>query len=290
MDIRTLIHKYLQELPEQIVLLEKACNAMQNAEERQRQVEDIRSYEKRMREGFSFLETLDDETLALIQTIREQPLSLLKENEERYKAALAHHRIHEGVAYSSEQFETLIQHLQTIPLSHSSRNVRRLQEQGIHPASELWLSPQKSTANPMDIVLGLDRYCFFTHGYTLKNFGESYVSVGNELLNLPTTVISTVDMFKLVLMATGKTIPCAAPTHEWISSLQEYSRQLFSHEAFWELKADYILTFFKTADEYHKFAERHFYENHSECAPAGEQPFLGEIKIFGAVQPQYILG
>lgn len=140
----------------------------------------------------------------------------------------------------------------------------------------------------MDIVLGMDRYCFCTHGFSLANYGGESVLVDNALAEREGTIVSTVDIFKLVLMETGKSIPCAVPTKDWVGSLAEYERQLFAGPDFWSLKAEYVLTFFGSLDEYHAFAARHFYENFAEHAPEGELPFLGEVKVLGAIPAENI--
>jgi hypothetical protein len=283
MDLLHLIERYLAELPKQLALLDKANAAVTDPQERAKREKDARSYERRMREGFQFLGQLDDATTATLQTVREQPAALLQENAARYSSALDSYRKRYGRALSEEQVSALMTSLQMIPLSHSTRRSAHVRENGIHPASELWMTPHKSTANPMDIILGLDRYCFLTHGFTLKNFGEEVVHVRADLIDAPTTTVSSVDLFKLVLIETGRTAPCAIETKEWLGSVPAYVTQIFSGKDFWRLKAEYVLTFFAEIDSYHAFAARHFYENHAEMAPEGEYPFLGEVKVLGRI-------
>lgn len=272
-----------------MAILRGKTAGIEDSEERTTQEKDLVSYEQRMKEGFDFLSTLDEAALGIIKNIRDAAPTLLKQNAERYVDALREHRKKHAIFFSVEESETLQNNLRKIALSHNTKNAESLKKGGIHPASELWLSDRKTTANPMDIILGMDRYCFFTHGFSLSNYGEQNVLVNNSLIENPDTIVSTVDIFKLVLIATGKSIPCAAPTKDWVSSLDQYSKQLFAGSQFWNLKADYILTFFRNTDEYHVFAAKHFYENHTKMAPAGEQPFLGEIKVRGVIKPEFIL-
>jgi hypothetical protein len=286
MEIESLIQKYLNELPQQVGILQHKYAKIADTEERAKQEKELASYERRMKEGFELLSTLDEEMLGIMKNIRDASPSLLQKNAERYKAALIEHRKKHAISFSAEESEALQNILRAMALNHNTQSVALLRKNGIHPASELWLSDRKTTANPMDIILGMDRYCFFTHGFSLSNYGAQNVLVKNKLIENADTIVSTVDIFKLVLIATGKSIPCAVSTKDWVSSLGEYSKQLFAGSQFWALKAEYILTFFKNADEYHAFAAKHFYENHSEMAPAGEQPFLGEVKVRGVIGPE----
>jgi hypothetical protein len=92
-----------------------------------------------------------------------------------------------------------------------------------------------------------------------------------------------------VLIKTKKVAPCAIETEEWISSLEDYSRNLFRGNDFWRIKAEYILTFFNSVKEYNIFAENYFYENKIKNAPTNEYPFLGEIKVFESIKPEQII-
>ncbi len=140
----------------------------------------------------------------------------------------------------------------------------------------------------MDIILRLDKCVFLTHGFFLKNFSDFFVSINNELIDKQNTIISSLDLFTFVLIRTKKVAPCAIQTEEWVDSLEDYSKNLFQGSDFWHIKAEYILTFFNSIDEYNGFAQTHFYENFIDKAPDNEYPFYGEIKIFQSIKPQEI--
>ncbi|MBI1934722.1 hypothetical protein HYS30_03590 [Candidatus Peregrinibacteria bacterium] len=282
MELLTFLQKRLYELPEQIKILEDTYRKLSN-EQREEKLKDLRSYEKRLHEGLTFLLNQHSDTLEMIERVRHPSTSLLSENTERYFASLRTVRKKQGIQLSEEQIETMTRALKNTPLTHTTNNVDAVLKDGILPASTLWMMPVKSCANAMDIALGLDQYVFLTHGFGLSNFSDDFLSINNTLIELPTTLVSSVDIFKLVLIETGRQMPCAAPTHEWLPVLDEYQRQIFSGKDFWRLKAEYVLTYFKTLDEYQAFATRHFYENFRENAPDGEQPFLGEVKVLGTI-------
>ncbi len=135
----------------------------------------------------------------------------------------------------------------------------------------------------------MDRYVFFTHGFSLSNFSDDFILVDNKFVNNENTVVSSLDLFTFVLVKTGKNIPCSIHTEEWISSLEDYSRNLFRGCDFWRLKAEYILTFFASVNEYNCFAQNNFYANFIQKAPDNEYPFLGEIKIAQSINSQQII-
>jgi hypothetical protein len=131
---------------------------------------------------------------------------------------------------------------------------------------------------------------FLTHGFSLSNFSDFFVTINNELVDKPSTIISSLDLFTFVLIKTKKVSPCSIQTEEWVDSLADYSKNLFQGSDFWHIKVNYILTFFNTIDEYNDFAHKHFYENFITKAPDNEFPFLGEIKVFQTIKPQQIIG
>lgn len=284
MQFKELLQQKLLELPEQIWILQEVYQGMADEHERAKKLRDLVAYEKRMRKGFAFLLSLPEDELRFIESIRLPSTDLLLENRERYLSALRHFRQSSGQVISNEQRKDCIQKLRTIPLLHTSNDVDLVRKDGILPASDLWLTPFKSCANPMDIALGLDHYVFLTHGFGLSNFPGEQVRIDPTIIDLPDTFVSTVDIFKLVLMHTGKTMPCAIETEEWLPVLDAYRKQLFTGQDFWRLKAEYILSFFSNIDEYHQFAAKHFYENFSEHAPGVELPFLGEVKVRGKIE------
>ena len=97
------------------------------------------------------------------------------------------------------------------------------------------------------------------------------------------------DPFTFVLIKTGKVAPCAIQTKEWINSIEDYSKNLFQGIDFWQIKAEYVLTFFNSINEYNNFAQKHFYDNVIKKAPKNEHPFLGEIKVFQSISPKQIV-
>jgi hypothetical protein len=204
--------------------------------------------------------------------------------------ALQSYRQKNGIKITSEQVEQLISELKKIHLIHTTKNPEQLKINGIKPASDLWLSPNKSCANAMDVILGLDKCVFLTHGFSLSNFSDFFVTINNELVDKPSTIISSLDLFTFVLIKTKKVSPCSIQTEEWVDSLADYSKNLFQGSDFWHIKVNYILTFFNTIDEYNDFAHKHFYENFITKAPDNEFPFLGEIKVFQTIKPQQIIG
>ena len=117
-----------------------------------------------------------------------------------------------------------------------------------------------------------------------------FVSIDNKVINQPNTIISSLDLFTFVLIKTNKVSPCAIQTEEWINSLKDYSKNLFQGSDFWQIKAEYILSFFNSIEQYNNFAQKHFYENFINKTPDNEYPFLAEIKVFQSIEPQQIIG
>jgi hypothetical protein len=190
---------------------------------------------------------------------------------------------------SKGEIMELITKLKKIPLIHSTKNWNEIVCCGITPASKLWMTKNKSCANAMDIALELDKYVFFTHGFVLENFSKDFVAINNDLIDSPDTLVSSLDLFTFVLIKTGKVAPCSIQTAEWIGSLEDYSKNIFAGKDFWEIKAEYILTFFKSIDKYNNFAKKHYYKNTIDKAPLNEYPFLGEVKVLGNIEPKHIL-
>lgn len=289
--IRDTIQKILKELPLQIDILKKEYAKITNKEEYKHKIDDLESYEQRMINGLNFLNNLDDKKIInSIENIRNCPKELTNSNKERYLSALQNYRQKNGIKITHEQVEKLINELKKIHLIHTTKNPKQIKKDGIKPASDLWLTPHKSCANAMDIILGLDKCVFLTHGFFLKNFSDFFVSINNELIDKANTIVSSLDLFTFVLIKTKKVAPCAIQTEEWIDSLEDYSKNLFQGSDFWQIKAEYILTLFNSINEYNDFAQRHFYENFINKAPDNEYPFLGEIKVFQSIKPQQIIG
>lgn len=284
MMIAFVLQRYLEQLPEQIELLRTHAESLLDADDRVRFLDDLASYENRMRSGLQMLLHVDDETMNTMQIIREPSPRFLLDNAVRYLEALRGVRAKNGLVVSEEESHAMEECLRSIPLIHATRFPENLREHGIHPASDLWMTSRKSSANAMDIALGLDEFVFCTHGFHLSNFADSFVTVSPELTDSSSSLCSAVDIFKLVLMRTGKMIPCSIETEEWLPVLPVYSRQLFRGDDFWRLKAEYVLTYFSSLDDYHSFAASQFYANAAERMPDGELPFLGEVKLRGVVR------
>lgn len=291
MTYKYTIQKILNELPLQIDILKKEYAKITDKEEYEHKIDDLESYEQRMLKGLNFLNNLDDKKIInSIENIRNCPKELTNSNKERYLSALQNHRKKNEIQVTHKQIEELISELKKIHLIHTTKNPKQVKKHGIKSASDLWLTPHKSCANAMDIILGLDKCVFLTHGFFLKNFSDFFVSINNELVDNPNTIISSLDLFTFVLIKTKKVVPCAIQTEEWIDSLEDYSKNLFQGNDFWHIKAEYILTFFDSLNEYNDFAQRHFYENLINKAPDNEYPFLGEVKVFQSIKPEQIIG
>lgn len=290
MTYKKTIQKFLNELPLQINILKKEYAKITNKEEFQHKIKDLESYEQRMVKGLNFLNNIEDKKIInTIEIIRNCPKELKNSNKERYLLALQNFRQKNGIEVTTEQIEQLIKELKKIHLIHTTKNPKQIKKDGIKPAFDLWLTPYKSCANAMDIILGLDKCIFLTHGFFLKNFSDFSVSINNELIDDTKTIVSSLDLFTFVLIKTKKVAPCAIQTEEWIIALEDYSKNLFKGSDFWHIKAEYILTFFNSINDYNSFAQKHFYENFINKAPKNEYPFLGEIKIFKTIKPEQII-
>lgn len=289
MNYKNRIHKFLKEAPMQIEILKNEYSKIFDSQECKNQLNDLKSYEKRMVEGLLFLENLKDQKIIdLINKIVSHPKKLLAGNKKRYLSALRAHQKKVGIHISKGEIKVLVTKLKKIPLIHSTKNYSKIFSNGITPASKLWMTKYKSCANAMDIALGLDNYVFLTHGFVLENFSKDFVAINNNLINSSDTLISGLDLFTFVLIKTKKVAPCSIQTKEWIKALEDYSKNIFSGKNFWEIKAEYILTFFKSIDEYNNFAKKHYYKNTISMAPLNEYPFLGEIKVLGNIRPEQI--
>jgi len=290
MRYKETIAKLQRELPLQIKILRKEYSKIVNKRERSEKMNDLVSYRKRMKDGLAFLRQIKDrKTIETIEKIQNPPKSLTHENKQRYSLALKNYREGKNIKFDQSEIENLAVKLRNIPLIHTTKTPDLIKSNGIVPASELWLSKVKSCANAMDIILGLDKYVFLTHGFSLPNFSDSFVEISSELVAKETTLVSSLDLFTFVLIKTKKTAPCSIATQEWIIGLEDYSRNMFLGEDFWQIKAEYILTFFETTEDYNEFAKKHFYANFVSMSPENEYPFLGEVKILGEIGASDIL-
>jgi hypothetical protein len=291
MTYKNTIRNVLKELPIQVEILKRKYLEIADKNERENKIHDLESYERRMIKGLNYLNNLEDrKIIRAIENIRNCSDELTSENKKRYLRALKKYRVEHDIKIDDSQIQQLINKLKIIPLIHTTKNPKQIKKEGIRPASDLWLTPNKSCANAMDIILGLDKCVFLTHGFSLKNFSESFVSINNELISNKNTIVSALDLFTFVLIKTKKVAPCAIQTEEWVGSLEDYAKNLFEGSDFWSIKAEYILTFFDSVDEYNIFARDYFYENEIKNAPTNEYPFLGEIKIFQSIKPEQIIG
>jgi hypothetical protein len=291
MTYKNTIQKILSELPLQIAILKKEYAKIKNKEAYSHKINDLESYEQRMINGLHFLNNLkDNKIITSIENIRNCSKELTSRNKERYLSALQKYRQKHGIKITHKQVEKLISELKKIHLIHTTKNPKQIKKTGLKPASDLWLTPNKSCANAMDIILGLDKYVFLTHGFFLKNFSDSFVSIKNDLIDETNTIVSSLDLFTFVLIKTKKLAPCAIQTEEWIDSLEDYSKNLFQGNDFWRIKAEYILTFFDSIISYNGFAQQHFYGNIIDKAADNEYPFLGEIKVFHSIKPVQVVG
>lgn len=291
MTYKATIQKLIKELPLQIDVLKKEYAKITDKEEYKYKIDDLESYEQRMINGLNFLNNLKDKKIInSIENIRNCPTELTNHNKERYLSALKNYRQKNDIKISNGQIEQLVSKLKKIHLVHTTKNPEQVKKEGIKPASDLWLTQHKSCANAMDIILGLNKCIFLTHGFFLKNFSDFFVMINNKLINNHSTIISSLDLFTFVLIKTKKIVPCSIQTEEWIGSLEDYSKNLFQGSDFWHIKAEYLLTFFNTIDEYDTFAQNHFYENFINKAPDNEYPFLGEIKVYQSIKPEQIIG
>ncbi|PCI25135.1 hypothetical protein COB57_02875 [Candidatus Peregrinibacteria bacterium] len=288
MTYKNTIQKTLSDLPDQINILKESYLRTDDRNMYEGKMKDLYDYEKRMKEGLIFLQNIEDpDVVESIEKIRECSRELTNKNTQRYLDSLKKHRKQQGIVVSQQDIDALILEIQKVPLIHTTKNPEALQVSGIKPAAALWMTEHKSCANAMDIVLGLDKCVFLTHGFCLDVYSNDCVMIDNSLIN-KSTIVSSLDLFTFVLNKTQKNIPCAIETEEWIDSLSEYSKHLFRGDDFWKIKAEYVLTFFLSLDEYHSFAKTHFYTNVFTKCPEGEVPFFGEIKVFQEIQSDCI--
>ncbi len=239
MQVHILLQNRLKELPNQIRLLESTYGAISDSTIRSEKLRDLALYKKRMEDGIIYLLSLDDVNQRRMQDIYSPSRALISENYDRYSRALTKERLATGIVYDEQKIAALLRKLRKIPLLHASNSTDVLRNEGILPANALWLTPTKTTANAMDIALGLDHYVFFTHGFILSNFSSDWIKADTALLERDSTLVSAVDIFKLVLMRTKQTIPCDVETAKWVPVLSEYARNIFHGKDFLRLKASY---------------------------------------------------
>ena len=150
----------------QIDVLKKEYAKITDKEEYKHKIDDLESYEQRMIKGLNFLNNLKDKKITnSIENIRNCPKKLTDSNKKRYFSALKNYRQKNNIKISNEQIEQLINELKKIHLIHTTKNPEQIKKNGIKPASDLWLTSHKSCANAMDIILGLDKCVFLTHGF-----------------------------------------------------------------------------------------------------------------------------
>lgn len=290
MSFKKVIKETLTGLPFQIGILENEITKIKDKSARKKELSELRLYEKRMKKGLNILNNLKNKKIInLIDLIRKKPTSLLNENKKRYLEALKKYRQKNKIRISTLEIKKTIRELKKRPLIHTTKSPTIIRKIGISPSSELWMTHYKSCANAMDIVIGQDKCVFLTQGFHLKNFSNHYVSVDNKLINDKRTIVSTLDLFTFALIKTKKVAPCSIETKNWIGSLKDYSRNIFSGKDFLRIKAEYILSFFNSIDEYNDFASEHHYSNLISKAPENEYPFLGEIKVFQSIKPKQII-
>ena len=274
---------YLEDLFQYVQDLRKTYELLSEREAAQK-LAFLKSFETKMRAGLQLI--LEKwEYFVILEKIRNPEDHLLKENKKRYLEAIIKDKgeLDQGLLGELEV------KLRKIPLIHATKNKELLQKNGVLTAANLWRNRIKTCANAMDIALGLHfHYVFFTHGLVLKNFSQDYVSINNDAIN--TSIVSSVDVYKIVLIKNNLDGKGIVPTEKWFVALEDYAKQLFRGEDFFELKAAYILAYFKgEINAYDEFARQHFYSNDLLNAPPGEYPFLGEIKIFGNISTDQII-
>ena len=275
---------YLEDLFGYVQDLRKSYNSLPK-DEAETKLKFLDSFEIKMRAGLKLISE-KEEYFQIIETIRNPREDLLKANKERYLAAI----IKDKGKFDLGLLKELEAKLRKIPLIHATKNKELLLKNGILTAANLWKNRIKTCANAMDIALGLHfHYVFFTHGLALENFSQDFVSIDNKAIN--ESLVSSIDVYKIVLVKNNLDGKGIVPTNKWFVALEDYAKQLFSGADFFELKAAYILAYFDgNISAYDEFARQHFYSNEVLNAPLGEYPFLGEIKIFGDVLAEQIIG
>ena len=275
---------YLEDLLPYVQDLRKSYKALP-VEEAGPKLKFLDSFEIKMRAGLQLISERE-EYFQIMEKIRNPSVQLLKSNKKRYLEAIVQDKgqLDHGLLKEIEA------KLQETPLIHATKNKELIQKNGILTAANLWKCRIKTCANAMDLALGIHfHYVFFTQGLVLENFSQDFVSIDNEAINK--AIVSSVDVYKIVLIKNNLDGKGIVPTEKWFVSLEDYAKQLFAGKDFFELKAAYILAYFDgDITAYDEFARQHFYSNDLLNAPPGEYPFLGEIKIFGNISADRIIG
>lgn len=290
MTYKKRLKKILNELLLQINILKNYFNDNFQGEELNNKIDDLIAYKKRMIQGIEFLNNLKDKNLLKnIEEISSPSFDLMLDNKERYLNSLKNYRLRNNIELKNSKIQELIFQLKKISLIHKTNDFTSILKTGIKSSSSLWLTNKKSCANAMDIALNLNKYIFLTHGFTLDNFTGENVFINNSIIDNEKTMVSSMDLFTFVLIKTKKSMPCSVKTYEWIDVLGEYKKNIFSGKDFWELKSNYILTFFDSLEEYNIFARNNFYSNFVSKSTENEYPFFGEIKVFNHIDSSLIL-
>lgn len=264
---------YLQDLPRYINELRKQYLLI-SSEENNKQLEFLENFQKNMSDGLKLL-LERNEYHSILDEIRSPSQTLLLENKERYLSAIKQDKWEIDTNLQSK----LILKLTEIPILHATKSKEILLHSGIYTAASLWKNNIKTCANAMDIALGLHfHFAFFTHWFILENFSKDFVSIKADYINK--SIVSSVDIYKLVLIKNNLDSKVIIPTEKWLIALDDYKRQLFSGRDFLEIKSAYILAYFDgDIDLYNIFASNNFYSKSNLFAPRNEYQFLWEIKI-----------
>lgn len=252
-------------------------------EERSAKLSFLDSFENEMRTGLIML-LEKTECHHILESIRNPSQALLKKNKVRYLRAIEEDKGKVDMV----RLEALRGKLAQIPLVHATKHKSALLKDGIFTAAELWRRGMKTCANAMDLALGLHfHYVFFTHGFVLENFSEDVVSIST--LHLQNAIVSSVDIYKMVLLKNNLESKDIIPTVKWLVALEDYARNLFAGEDFLEIKAAYIFAYFDgDIERYIDFARAHFYSPDRTSAPPNEYPFLGEVKVPGNISASFL--
>ena len=264
--------------------LEDLFKYVQNLKKSTNNPEFIDSFEKNMRNGLLLIQGKEG-CHDLLNVIRSPDEELLKRNKYRYLNAIKRHKGEPNL----KNLKYLIEELNTLPLFHATKNKDLLLKNGILTARSLWENRIKTCANAMDIAIGLHfYYTFFTHGFVLKNFSREWVSISDK--HLKDAIISSVDIYKIVLIKNNLENKGIIPTEKWLIAIDDYLKQLFKGMDFIELKANYILAYFDgNINKYNRYVKENFYSKDLSLAPPGEYPFFGEIKVLGDIAPDLII-
>ena len=274
---------YLEDLARYVQVLKKSYESLPENEAASK-LKFLNSFEIKMRAGLELI-LEKEEYFPILEKIRNPEKQLLKENKERYLAAI----VKDKGLLDYGLMKDLEDKLRKIPLVHATKDKDLLLKNGIFTAANLWKNGIKTCANAMDIALGLHfYYVFFTHGLILKNHSCDFVSVDNVIID--EAIVSSVDVYKIVLIKNNLDGKGIVPTEKWFVALEDYEKQLFAGEDFFELKSAYILAYFNGDIEmYNEFVRKHYYSNDLLNSPMDEYPFLGEIKIYGDVLADKII-